>query len=129
MSRFHILTPSWTSGAVATSNGAATSDVDADNLLKVQHTRKYRADTDTGVQITLDATETRPFNTVFLGYHNGSATATITITAHASTGALFTSPSFTYGPASMRFSGDLSAYLEYDTWVNVGSTQSYRYPK
>lgn len=127
MSRFHILTPSWTSGATATSNSTATADTDADNLLRVQHSRKYRAATDSNVRVTLNAGTAKPFDTVYLGYHNGSATGQVTITAHASTGALFTTPSFSYGPVNMRFSGDLSSFLEYDSWINVGSMQTYQY--
>lgn len=127
MSRHHILTPSWTSGAVATSNGSVTPDVDADNLLKVQHTRKFRSSAASNVQITLDALTAKPFDTVFLGYHNGIAADQVTITANASTGTLFSAPSFSFGPTSMTFAGDLSAYLEHDIWINVGGTQTYRY--
>jgi len=127
MSKHHFLTPSWTSGASATSNGAATADTDADKLLQVQTSRKFRSDSDTGIRITLDAGSAKPFDTVALIAHNGVSTDTVTITAHTSTTGLFTTPAFSFGPASAVFTGDLSAFIERDIIIPVGGTQTYRY--
>ena len=127
MSKTHFLTPSWTSGATATSNGSAIADTAADRLLQVDPSRKFVSASSTNIRLTFDAGVAKPFDHVFIGAHNGIAADQVTITAHASTGALFTTPSFSYGPVSAVFAGDLSPFVERDIMINVGANPEFRY--
>ena len=127
MSRSHVLTPSWTSAATATSNGAATAATDADNLFKTDHTKKFKSNANTNVRITLSAPEARPANAIYLGYTNVTSAGQVTITMNASTGTLYTAPSFTHGPVTGVFAGDLSPFTAYDILIPLPSTQTYRY--
>jgi hypothetical protein len=127
MSNFHILTPSWTSGAVVTSNSDDSTLVAASNLMSVQPSRKWRSNGLGTIRITMDAGEARAFDTLALLYHNGSATGTIRVTGHASTGALFSAPTFDSTPQSIVFTGDLSGYIANHIWLSFSATQTLRY--
>lgn len=115
MSGFHILTPSWTSGATATSTSNATPEVAASNLLQVQPSRKWRSAALGTLRVTLDAGTAKDWNALSLLYHNGfSGTGQIfsaNILANLFTTPLYTSPTF-----PLRFLGDLSPFFEYHTW-------------
>ena len=127
MSRFHILPPSWTSGATATASSEASSLVPGSNLLLIQQSIKWRSAALGTLQVTLDAQQVLPWDTLFLGYHNGTSSGTIRVTSNASTGTLFSSPSFDTGTQQLTFSGDLSPFLENHSWVATGTTQNFRY--
>ena len=127
MSGTHILTPFWTTGATASANSeASATNTPASNLLIQQHSRKWRSNGLSTMQITLDATEARAFDTVFFGYHNGTSSGTIRITGNASTGTLFSSPTFDNGAVQFTFTGDLSAFSENHSWIQFAS-QTFRY--
>lgn len=126
MSGSHLLPPSWSSGASATSNDDDSTDVAASNLLKIQHSRKWRSGGLGTLQVTIDAGSAQSWDTVALLYHNGY-TGTLRVTSHGSTGALFSAPDFDNGTVPLRFTGDLTAFTAYHTWVATGTTQTYRY--
>ena len=128
MSGFHILTPSWTSGATATSNSHASTLVTAQNLLFVQPSRKYRSSGIGTINITLDAGSAKNWDTVALLRHNGY-TGTAQVFAGSSSATLFSAPSYTGTAKPLRFPGDLSAFSGsgYDTWLYEGSIRSHQY--
>lgn len=129
MSGFHLLPPSWSSGASATSNSDATTSVSAANLLFVQPSRKWRSDGLGTLQVTINAGESRPWDSVFLGYSNGY-TGTLRITSNDTTGTLFSTPSFdsdSVDTFDLRFSGNLNSFTHIHTWVSFATTQTYQY--
>lgn len=126
MSGFHLLKPSWSLGATATSANEATADTVANNLMNSQPSYKYRSNNLTTVRITIDAGEPLPWNGLCLLYHNGSSVGQLWVTSHDSTGALFTTPDFDV-TVPLQFSGDLSSFDENHTWVHTLTTQTYRY--
>lgn len=127
MSGFHILPPSWTSGASITSNSEASPLVSATNLLFVQPSRKWRSNGLGTLRLTIDAGTAKSWDTVALLYHNGSATGTIQIFAGSNSGTLFTAPSYSSAVKNLRFPGDLGVFLDYHTWLYEGSIRSHRY--
>lgn len=127
MGNWHLLTPDWTSGATASSNSDASSTTTAVNLLKVQQSVKWRSAVLTSLQVTLDAGSAVAWDTLALLYHNGTSSGTIRVTSNASTGTLFSSPSYDSTALGLTFSGDLSSFAENHSWLAVGSTQTYRY--
>jgi hypothetical protein len=129
MSGFHILPPSWTSGATAASNSHANSSVSASNLLFTQPSRKWRSGILGILRVTLTASAEKQWDSIALLQHNGSASATIQIFATNTFANLFTSPSYTSAVFPLRFPGDLSAFEDrgYDTWLYLGSIRTHRY--
>ncbi len=126
MSGFHILTPSWTAGATVTASSEATPVVGAMNLLATQPSRKWRSAGLGTLQLTLDAGESKPWDTVALLYHNGFD-GTMRATGDDVPGDLFASPIYSSEQVPLRFLGDLSSFSEYQTWFYAGTQQNTRY--
>lgn len=127
MSGFHILPPSWSSGATITANSEASGLVSASNLLFIQPSRKWRSNGLGTLQLTIDAGTAKSWDTVALLHHNGSPAGTIQIFAGDNAGTLFSAPSYTSAVKDMRFPGDLSVFLDYHAWLYEGSVRSHRY--
>lgn len=127
MSGFHILPPSWTSGATISANSEASPLVSASNLLFTQPSRKWRSDGLETIEITIDAGVARQWDTVALLHHNGSANGTIQVFAGSDSATLFTAPSYSSTVKDLRFPGDLGVFLDYHTWLYEGSIRSHRY--
>lgn len=127
MSGFHILPPSWTSGATVTANSTDSPDVGATNTLFVQPSRKWRSATLGTLRLTYTASGEKPWDTVALKAHNGSTTGTVQIFATNIFANLFTSPSYTSAIVPLRFAGDLTPFTEYDTWIYTGALRSHQY--
>jgi hypothetical protein len=126
MSGFTILIPTWTAGATATSNSTANAQLAASNLLLTQPSRFWRTATDTGIQLTLDAGEARPWDTVALLYNNGY-TGTAIFKANASTGTLFSSPSSSSGTQTLVLPGGSYPFPHHHTWYAAPTTRNFRY--
>lgn len=129
MSGFHLLPPSWTSGASATANSEANASVGAANLLFVQPSRKWRSAGLGTLRITLDGTAEKPWDTIALLQHNGSTTGTIQVMATNTLANLFTSPTYTSAILPLRFPGDLSAFSTrgFDAWLYLDAIRTHRY--
>jgi len=127
MSGFSILYPSWSIGATITSNSELTA-LPASNLGHDLPSKFYRSAADTGIQITIDTLSPKGWQGLALLYHTISSSGTIQITSNASTGTLFSSPSYDGGAESARFAGDLSSFSDGNHfWHDAGSLQTYRY--
>jgi len=126
MSGFHILPPSWTSGATASANSQANASVAASNLLFVQPSRKWQSLALGTLRVTLDAGSSKSWDTVSLLRHNGF-NGTLQIMATDTLANLFTTPSYTSSTFPLRFPGDLTPFLEYDTWTYHSSVRTHRY--
>lgn len=129
MSGFHLLPPSWTSGATCSANSNANASVNGANLLFTDPTRKWRSSALGTLRITLDALSEKQWDTITLLQHNGFSTGTIQVFATNTGANLFTSPSYTSAIKPLRFPGDLSAFSTrgYDTWLYEDSIRSHRY--
>lgn len=127
MSGFSILYPSWSIGAIVTSNSELAT-LPASNLVRDLPSTFYRSNGDTGIQITIDTLSPKGWRAFALMYHTISASGTIQITSNAITSTLFTSPSYDGGAESALFAGDLSSFSAGNHyWHDPGSTQTYRY--
>jgi len=126
MSGFHILPPSWTAGAAATSPSQANVNVAASNLLFIQPSRKWQSAALGTLRVTLDGGSSKQWDTVALLRHNGF-TGTLQIFATNTLADLFTAPAYTSSTFPLRFPGDLTPFPEYDTWTYHGSIRTHRY--
>ena len=127
MSFFHVLTPTFTAGSAVTANSEASAAVGAANLIRIQQDWFWRSAGLSNVRITIDATETRPWDTVALAYHNITSSGTVRVTSNASTGSLFTSPSYDSGALSPVFGGDLTSFTYNHFWFASGAIKNFRY--
>lgn len=126
MSGFHILAPTWVAGATATSNDDANVQLAASNLTSVQYTRYWQTGSPDGIQLTLDAGEARAWNTIVLLYNNGYD-GTAFFKSNASTGTLFSGPSFNSGSQDIVLPGGAFAFQYHHTWYAADTTQTHRY--
>lgn len=118
MSGFHILAPSWTSGATLTASSEHTANTTGSNLLFVQPSRKWRSSGLGTLRISINAGSVKSWDTVSLLRHNGF-NGTIQVFAAASEANVFTTPDYQTMAVPLRFSGNLSVFTEYDTWVYI----------
>jgi len=126
MSGFHILTPSWTSGATITANSEASALVGAANLLFVQPSRKWRSAGLGTLRLTINAGSAKAWDSVALLRHNGF-NGTIQLFAGSNSGTLFSAPNYRSTVKYLRFPGDLSSFTQYDTWLYEGSIRTHQY--
>jgi hypothetical protein len=129
MSGFHLLTPSWTSGATCGANSNANNSVTGANLLFVQPSRKWRSAILGTLRLTLDAQSEKSWDTIALLQHNGTASGTLQVFATNTGANLFTAPDYTSALLPLRFPGDLGVFdtRGYDFWAYLGAIRSHRY--
>lgn len=127
MSGFHLLPPSWTSGASVIASSEASPSTAGENLLFVQPSRKWRSAGLGPLRLTFSATAVKPWDSVALLRHNGSATGTMQVFAAAAEGDVFTSPDYQSAAVDLLFPGDLSTFTEYDSWFYAGSIRNHQY--
>lgn len=128
MSGFHVLTPSWTSGATITANFQINTAVAASQLLTVQPSRFWRSTTKTGVRFTIDAGSSKPWNTLTFLYHNLYA-ATGSVRSDDNSANLFGTPAFNTGTVNLLLPGDLGIFGQRGkhSWIHTPTIQTSRY--
>jgi hypothetical protein len=78
------------------------------------------------MRITLDAGSSLPFDTVYMGYHNGYSTGTYVVSADDTSGNLYTTPSYASAAQPLRYAYT-DEFTSWQSWHEVESTQTYRY--
>ena len=126
MSGFHILPPSWTSGATATSTSQANVNVAAANLLFAQPSRKWQSAALGTLRVTFNAGSVKQWDSFSLLRHNGFS-GTLQIFAANILANVFTTPLYTSSTFPLRFPGDLTPFNEYDTWAYTGALRTHQY--
>lgn len=127
MSGFHLLPPSWTSGATATSANQKNAEVGAQNLLFVQPSRRYRSNNLTNVRVTFDTGQPEAWNSMALLFHNGTAAGTFRLYTGDTLGTLFSAPAYQTANYPLRFPGDLSLFQSYHGWLSESQIRTSRY--
>lgn len=127
MSGFDLLPPGWTSGASVIASSQASASTPGSNLLHVQPSRKWRSLGLGPHRLTFNGGSVKSWDTVALLRHNGSATGTIQVFAAAAEADVFTTPDYVSGTFPLVFSGDLSAFLEYDSWFYAGAVRNHQF--
>jgi len=127
MAKAHILLNSWSLDAIATStNEVSDIRARASAMLNYSPSRRWKTNDLTAMQAILDTGSPKPWDTLFLGYTNATAAATLRITSDNNSGVLFTSPAYDPGAATLR----MPANGEFISWFalhQASSTQTYQY--
>jgi len=127
MAQAHILLNSWSLDAIATStNEDPDIRARASALLNYSPSRRWKTNNLTAMQAILDAGSPKPWDTLFLGFSNATAAATLRITSDDNSGVLFTSPAYDSTPFTLR----LPANGDFISWTalhQAPNTQTYQY--
>lgn len=128
MPKGQILRNSWSLGATVTSPNEET-DIRARASTMVNNYRtslRWKTTSLTSVQATFDAGSSKPWDTLFLGYHNGTGTGTISIKADDVLANLDTTPDYTPAAEPIRHPGSRE-YIDWHYWHETDEPKQHRY--